>query len=67
MIVSTECWGFILSLDGYLHVFERLALHLGVYDRLNISQRAIPGYLTPHDEFAVGWVSSVAGRQRKRD
>jgi hypothetical protein len=67
MIVSAECWGFILSLDGCLHVFKRLVLHLGVYGCVNISRRKIPGYLTLHDEFAVGWVSSAAGRLRKRD
>jgi len=67
MVVSTECWGFILTLDGCLHVFKRLALHLGVYDRVNMSHPQIAGYLTPHDEFAVGWFSSAAGRLRKRD
>jgi hypothetical protein len=60
-------WGFILSLIGCLHVFKRLALHLGVYDHVNSSHRKIPGYLTPHDEFALGWVNAAAGQLRKRD
>jgi hypothetical protein len=47
-------------LVGYSHVFNRLVLQLGVHGRLNISQLKILGYLTPRDEFAVGWVSSAA-------
>jgi hypothetical protein len=67
IFVSTECWGIILPLDGCLHVFKRLALHLGVYGHVNSSHCKIPGYLTPHEEFAVGWVNAAAGRLRKRD
>jgi hypothetical protein len=47
-------------MDNSLHDFKSLSLRLGVHDRVNNSHCKIPGYLTPHNEFAVGWISVEA-------